>query len=331
MIALYNPFQKFLFDNNTCFLSGTPLLSAEEKIHVFPVWLMQAYQLEDKPFKLLDESITTYKKLQLPCSTAVANRIALLEEEVEAAFNQGVEGVKQLDKLILFQWIGKLIYGIIFNEIQVGLRQQQMSGEPMNFSQVLGKKFTNLHLMLQSIIRPMLFEVSAPYSINVFELATDQNGFSYRDEINTLVFSLRINNIGIVACLQDNGANDKYHEEQLTQVSNEQLHPIQFEEICGLYFYSAYLFNRLPEYTVLTTEDCIYIEPMPLRGMDSRPIFDNFQVKTYGQVLENFWKPWGYTLFEIIKDPEHPMSFLWDAQGNFRQAASIPLADKYLD
>lgn len=328
---LYNPFQKFLFDNKTCFLSGAALQSPEEKIHVFPVWLMQAYKLEDKPFKLLDESISYYKQLQLPCSVAVAERLDKLEEKVATAFSSGVDAVKELDKLVLFQWISKLMYGIIFNEIQVGLRQQQLSGEAMNFSQVLAKKFTYLHLMLQSLIRPMEFEVSAPYSIQIFEIDTERDGFSYRDEINTLVFSLRMKNTGILACLQDNGANDKYNGEQLKSLSGQKLHPIQFEEICGLYFYSAYLFNRLPEYTVLTTEDCIYVEPMPLAGMDSRPIFDNFQLKTYGQVLENFWKPWGYTLFEIIKDPEHPMSFLRDEKGNFLPSSSIHLPDKELD
>jgi hypothetical protein len=31
--------------------------------------------------------------------------------------------------------------------------------------------------------------------------------------------------------------------------------------------------------------------------------------QNYGQVLENFWKPWGHTLFEIIKNPTAPMSY----------------------
>lgn len=324
-IPIYRPFEKFLFDNKRCFLSGETIVSEEEEVQVFPTWLIQTYQLEDKPFKLLDESITTYKKLKVPCSITAANQLARLEQEVESAFNGGFEAVIALDKLKLFQWIGKLIYGLVFKEIQAGLRQQQVSGEAINFSQALAKKFANLHLMLQSLIRPMEFEVSLPFSINIFEIASDQDTFSYRDEINTLVFSLRMKNFGIIACLQDNGANNKYNEEKLKKTGNKKLHPIQFEEVCALYFYSAYLFNRLPEYTVLPTDNMIYIEPMPLGGADTRPIFDNFQAKTYGQVLENFWKPWGYTLFEIIKDPENPMTFLTDENGHFRDSNTINL------
>jgi hypothetical protein len=88
-------------------------------------------------------------------------------------------------------------------------------------------------------------------------------------------------------------------------------------------FYSAYLFNRLPEYTVMPVGDEIFIEAMPLRGMTGKPLFDFWQNKTYGQVLESFWKNWGFLLLEIIKDPENPMSFLLDEAGNFKPAARI--------
>jgi hypothetical protein len=41
----------------------------------------------------------------------------------------------------------------------------------------------------------------------------------------------------------------------------------------------------------------------------TKPLFDVWQHKVYAQVLENFWKPWGYVVFEIIKNPDEPMSF----------------------
>src|SRR5690606_1887778 len=122
--------------------------------------------------------------------------------------------------------------------------------------------------------------------------------FNYWDEINTLVYSLRMNDVGLIVCLQDNGANGIYHEKAVAQAQGMRLHPIQFEEICARFFYSAYLFNRLPEYTVLPTDEGIFVEAMPMANMRMKPVFDAWQVKTYGQVLENFWKPWGYTLFE---------------------------------
>ncbi len=318
--TLYQPFKTLQFDAKHCFLSGQALVSSEEEKGVFAPWFLQAFGIADRPFKLLDESIATYQALKVPCSTAVYEEaIAPLEAEIQEAFSKGYEGLKEVSEIKLFQWIAKLLYGIIYHEIKQGIRQQRALGEAFTLSQAMAHKFENLHLMLQSLIQPINFEEPKPWSIKVVKLAHEDNFFSYRDELNTLSFSLRAHDFGIIACLQDNGTNVQYHHEILEICDDQTLSPAQFEELCARFFYSAYLFNRLPEYAVLPTPDTIFIEAMPLQGISSKPIFDVWDVKTYGQVLENFWKPWGFTLLEIIKDPEKPMSFLMDEAGAFQK------------
>ncbi|HEY1024757.1 MAG TPA: hypothetical protein VGE26_06295, partial [Sphingobacteriaceae bacterium] len=253
------------------------------------------------------------------------NALEPLELDIRNAFENGYPAVAGLSKIRLFQWIGKLVYGILYNEIQLGIRQQRTAGEEFTFSQALRHKFRNLHFMLQSLIVPVEFEDRLPWTIEVFPVSNSEHTFNYRDEMNTLVFSLRMNDFGIIACLQDNGANGVYHKDILARVKHQTLHPIQFEELCAKFYYSAYLFNRLPEYTYLATGEAVYIEAMPLRGISNKPLFDFWQNKTYGQVLENFWKPWGFVLFEIIKDPEKPMSFLIDEDEIFIDPAKIEL------
>ncbi len=325
-ILPYNPFKKLSFSKDICFLSGDKLNPAEEEISVFPLWLMQHYGLENKPFKLLDESTATYKDFKLPCSSALSKQaIDPLEEEIKTAFLAGYHQVKNLPELHLFQWIAKLVYGILFNEIRIGIRQQQTLGEEFILSQALVHKFGNLHIMLQSLITSVVFEGNPPWSIKVVEVKNSADTFNYRDEINTLTFSLGMHDFGIIACLQDNGANAIYHKDLLEKIQDQVLHPVQYKELCGRFFYSNYLFNRLPEYTILPTDESICIEPMPLRGISNKPLFDVWQAKTYSQVLENFWKPWGFTLFEIIKDPENPVSFLLDENQQFKPAESIDL------
>lgn len=321
---LYNPFLDFKFDNKTCFLTGETLQSEDEQIQVFPMWMMRAFDLEEKPFKMLDESFSTYKKLQLPCSTRAAAAVAAVDGLVEHAVEKGYEAVRELEQEVLFQWIGKILYGVVFNEIQAGIRHAVMTGEELNFSQALVQKFRNLHAMLQSMVIRMEFEHKNPFTIEVFHVDNAEDTFLYRDEINTLIFSLRMKDFGLIATLQDNGTNAIYHEEALALTKGEKLHPVQFEEIGAKYFYTAYLFNRLPEYTYMEVGDKVFVEPMPLNDWTMKPIFDNWQAKTYGQVLENFWKPWGYTLFEIIKDPENPMSFIKDEEGNFKTVEGLP-------
>jgi hypothetical protein len=323
---IYLPFDAFNFSNRNCFLTGQRLSTDEEKIQVFPQWLMSRYKLQDQPFKLLDESMATYKDLKVPC-TAHVNETFLepLEAEIAAAFDIGYEAIKKLDELKLFQWAGKLLYGIIFNEVQSGIKLQHSKGEEFNISQSIIHKFSNLHLMLQSLNLPIIFDGFKPYSIFLFKVDNNPAEFGYRDEINTLTFSLRIKDFGLIICLQDNGANKIYHKETVHKIKDETLHPIQFEEFCGRVFYSAYLFNRLPEYHTFPVGDDIYIEAEQLRGMSSKPLFDDWINKIYGQVLESFWKNWGFLLLEIIKNPEKPMSFLFNPDGGFINGTTIEL------
>jgi len=311
--TLFRPFERFNFSDKVCFLTG---LEASRQIQVFPEWMVSQFNLDDKALKMLDEHILTYPDIKIPVSENAFIELVKLEREVNSAFNRGYQAVKELDDLRLFQWIAKQVYGMIHHEVRAGMRQQRAAGEALNFSQGLTQKFGNLHLMLQSLVCPMEFEGVLPWKILVFPVDNPSAAFIYRDEINTLVFSLTMADFGIIACLQDNGENANYHQDVLNKVGDNTLQPIQFEELCARFFYSAYIFNRLPEYSLLSTGEMNYIDAMPLR-ISSRPVFDAWQAKTYGQVLETFWKPWGYVLFEIIKDPDHPMSFLLDAEGEF--------------
>ncbi len=306
--SVYQPFKNFDFKNDKCFLSGQTDVAP---VRVLPNWLIEMANLTgEEQIKLLDESIRSYNSLTVPANTEVAQQHILpLEDKVSSAFSQGYLGVSALPEQDLFNWIGKLMYSFLYIEMQGAIRLQQLSGDGMNMSQGLMHKFGNLHTMLQGIYREVVLENFTPWSIVVVKLENSETPFSFRDEINTLTFSLKFKDFGIVACLQDNGTNQSYHQELLKAVVGLSLSEQQFEELAARFFYSAYLFNRLPEYTIMPVDGVIYIDAMPLRGTQNKALFDVWTNKTYGQVLENFWKPWGHTLFEIIKDPTAPMSY----------------------
>ncbi|MCJ0742058.1 hypothetical protein [Pedobacter montanisoli] len=308
--GLYNPFKLFDFKGNKCFLTG---LSTSEPImiNLLPQWLLDMAQLTgNEQIKLLDESVKSYNSLKVPCNEEVyLKNILPLENRIEKAFEEGYKEVSALQELDLFHWIGKLMYGFLYLEMQAAIRLKQLSGDGMNMSQGLMHKFANLHAMLQGMHTEVEFEEFKPWSIVVVPLEDQHTAFSFRDEINTLIFSLKFKDFGIVACLQDNGTNKRYHQEILSSIQDKHLSGQQFEEIAARFFYSAYLFNRLPEYNYLPVNGVVYIDQMPLRGMQNKPVFDEWEHKTYAQVLENFWKPWELTLFEIIKNPMQPVSF----------------------
>lgn len=306
--ALYQPFKNFDFKNEYCFLSGSTPVAP---IPVIPSWLMAMAGLSgNEQIRLLDESIRTYKSLTVPANPDVfGHHLDLLEKQVAHAFEGGYEAVNALEEQVLFHWMGKLLYSFLYIEMQGAIRLKQLSSDGLNMSQGLMHKFSNLHTMIQGIYLEVVFENFVPWSIIVVPLAERETPFAFRDEINTLTFSLKFKDFGIIACLQDNGTNRHYHHQLLEQIKGKRLSEQQFEELAARFFYSAYLFNRLPEYTIMPVHGTIYIDAMPLKGTLNKALFDEWTHKTYAQVLENFWKPWGHTLFEIIKDPQSPFSY----------------------
>src|SRR3546814_1940193 len=74
---------------------------------------------------------------------------------------------------------------------------------------------------------------------------------------------------GFIACFQDNGENRRYHQELLAKIEGEKLHSIQFRELCARFYYSGYLFSRVPQYLVYPPDEAkasITVETMPLQS-----------------------------------------------------------------
>ncbi|MDQ0636911.1 hypothetical protein QF042_000476 [Pedobacter sp. W3I1] len=308
--GLYNPFQNFDFLYKICFLSGKTFNSPVIQVPLIPKWLLEQAGLSgEEQIQFLDESIRSYNTLVIPVNSEVNEQfLTPLEHKIEAAFSTGYDAVSVLPELDLFNWIGKFLYGFVYIEMHSALRKE-MTADGLNMSQSLMMKFANLNFMMQNLYTSLEFEDFSPWSITVVKLENGETPFSFRDEINTLTFSLKMKDFGIIACLQDNGTNKRYHQDIINEIKGKALTAEQFEELSARFYYSAYLFNRLPEYTFMPVEGTIYIEAMPLRGNMTKPLFDVWQHKVYAQVLENFWKPWGYVVFEIIKNPDEPMSF----------------------
>ena len=305
--TLYNPFINFEFRPNTCFLTGEKLATDATPLNIFPDWIMNEFELKDQPFKLLDETYTTYGKLTLPCSENAYKRILLLQTEVKLAFQNGPDALANLTEWKLFFWSGLIAYGLIYKEIKHGLINQQR-GEIFDLSPALIEKFKNLLFFLQGIVFEMDKSEAKPFSLFTFNVESDEPlaPFEHRNEINTMTLMLRIKNTAILICLQDNGANEIYHQALVEKINKQAISAKQFQEINAKVFYSNYLFNQIMQYDFVIHQNKIYISS--LNGFFAKPPFDEWINKTYAQVLEAFWKPWNVSLMDILKDPTCPVS-----------------------
>ena len=54
----------------------------------------------------------------------------------------------------------------------------------------------------------------------------------------------------------------------------------------------------------------MYVEAVPLPVHNEKPLFRYWDDKMYGEVLANYWKPWGLGKNEIITFANSPISYL---------------------
>ncbi len=244
-IQLFSPFESLHFNPEECFLTGKIISFTEEQIPVFPEWLINRYSIKDKTFTMLEQNIVKYQDLKLPFYTDVfENALNPLEEEIKEAFSDGFEEVKKVPEVRMFQWMAKLVCGILYHDIVYAIKRQNVKGQKFTISPLLTTKLKIFHFMLQSLVMPKEFKGFKPWTIRVVKIKYSKDVFNYKDETNNLNFSLEMNDFGIVACLKDNGENGIYHNELTGKIADKTLYPIQFEELCGRFIHSNHGWQR---------------------------------------------------------------------------------------
>lgn len=304
----FNPFQDLIFDEHFCFLSG---VLTTEKMTVFPNWLMDHFKFGDEKIEMMDKTKSyIYSDLKLPCSPEVKEAFDALDTKIKAAYKNGFEGMASLDQELLFQWTGRMVYGLLYYEMLYERDRLLKMGEEFGLSEHLKERFGRFHLMLQSIIEPISFVGKKPWSIVVFHLKYSADIFSYRDDAINLMFSFGVNGFGFIACLQDNGIIGEKQKELLDKMEGQVLHPIQFEELYARFHYSDYILQYKPEYKIENNDNGITIESLPIEKKGSKPIFGFWDQDIFAQLLANYWSVYGIEREDILKFQKPPLSFL---------------------
>ena len=303
--ALFNPFQDLIFDEHFCFLSG---VLTNETMTVFPQWLMDLFKFGDERVEMMDKAKSyNYQDLKLPCSPEVKKAFDALDVKIQAAYKNGFEGMASLDQEMLFQWTGRMVYGLLYYEMIYERDRLRKEGDEFDLSIALKRRFSHFHLMLQSIIEPISFIGKKPWSIVVFPLKYSADIFSYRDDAINLMFSFGVNGFGFVACLQDNGVIAEHQYELLEKMKGYVLHPVQFEELYARFHYSDYIMKYEPQYNIENLDHGITIE---IDTNGPAPEFGFWDRDVYAQLVSNYWQVYGIEREDILMPQKPPLSFL---------------------
>ncbi|SDY19040.1 hypothetical protein [Hymenobacter psychrophilus] len=330
-LTLYDPFDGMRFGLEACFLCGTPTTPPQDTVPVFADWLMDRYQLRERPIKLLDMRIVTYPELRIACCARCRTRhVEPLEAHLEAISRQGVRGFRELDEQTLFLWLGKMFYGILVTEL---INQQDPLAVPQyplaENAQML-RRFQAFFQPLQALRVPMEYDDFVPGSVFILETdsAQDDMEFEYDDDLSTLTFSIKLDETVLVACLVDNGIIGRAMG-RVYQQARRPLHPVQAAEFKARIYYAAYLLNVVPDYfarPVKPHDQEVVLDSLIDDVTGS--IFNPWDNSAYAQSLLEMWKRWQIPLSDILADPALPLSYLHDANGQPRHLERYPATDE---
>jgi len=324
----FNPFDPLCFQPDVCFLTGRKLVEGQTKyaVPVFPEWLVARYDLGEKRMEMLGGNRMMYRDMLLPASEETVQAIGRLDKLTQEAFEAGYDAVKALPGLTLFQWMARVMYGVLYQDLVHAALQQEAQGKAFRLAPLMQQKFKNLLFMLQSLVRPVQFEAFTPWSLAVCRVRVSRDILNYKDETRKLNFCLGMNGFGMVACLQDNGEVAGFHQDLLEKISDQVLHPAQFEELYARFLYANHLLRETPDYLLQEAGETLVFQ-LPENPQPAQPLFGPWDDKTFAQVLANKWEPWGIPINQIYQFPNSPVSFLI----NERTQQFIPAAAVRLD
>jgi len=319
----YNPFDAMSFTYDRCFLCGHELGKKKTTEHVFPKWLQQTFNLTNQEIHLLNRTTIPYRKLTIPCCQS-CNTIYLstVEDKIKRYYQKGFSEFIKLDKLLIFQWIAKIFYGLLFKELSLCIERSEPAQGFITDPELLNELRT-LHTFMQSIRMSFEFSGFHPWSIFVVETRRygDTRDFDYHDEIFTLTFSIRMGEIGIIACLEDNGAQEERFSDYFEKFRGIKLHPTQFDELVAKVTYTRHLMNRVPKYIMMLPQkegDTGMVMSTPLQGFSTSPIFDEWTQRDYAAYLAFQWSKYGMRFEDIFKEPDMVLSNLINEDGTVR-------------
>jgi len=319
----YNPFDAMSFTYDKCFLCGHKLENEQTNEHVFPKWIQQIYHLQNQKLFLLNRTEIPYRKLTIPCCPSCnTHYLSRVENTFKQYFKKGFSEFRKLDKLIIFQWIAKIFYGLLFKELSLRIDRSDPTKGFIADPEIL-QELRTLHTFLQSIRMPFDFVGFHPWSIFLVETHSygDKRDFDYHDEIFTLTFSIRMGEIGIIACLEDNGAQEERFTDYFEKFKGIKLHPTQFDELVAKVTYTRQLMNRVPKYVMMLPQkegDKVTVISAPLQGFSNSPIFNEWKQRDYAACLSFQWSKYGMQFEDIFREPNLVLSNLINEDGTVK-------------
>lgn len=316
LTGIFKQIEEHTFTADKCFLCGSTLTNeTKTEEHVIPKWLQHRFNLWDQKITLLNGTFIPYRLLTIPCCFECNNyHLNPFEDKIKRAFEVGYEEFEKLEKRLLFLWLGKIYFGIMYRELFLSFDRTKPEKGTITNPKYL-ESFYSHFLFLQGIRKRHSFNGFFPASIFLFKTQKPnsiEKQWDLIDSQHTPFISIRMGEVGIIAVLQDCEATYQL-KDSLEHHRDIDLHPLQFREMTAKILYKRVLMNRIPKFLNVQNGENSQTFLMSLQGLSDKPIFDDWDNDEYSLLLSHIT---GLPL--KICQPEKGKVYTWlmDINGN---------------
>ncbi len=198
-----------------CFVCADEM-AEPTKEHVVPDWILRKFSLHNQFITLPNGTLLKYANYVIPCCWSCNQLLSReLETPISKAFNEGFEGVKNFlangygQKL--FSWLALIFIKMHYkdNSLPANRDRRLMSG---TISKEMGYDWGDMHhtyCLARTEFSKATVRPEALGSLGIFSILRDSKerepfdigGFTFAN-----TFSLRIDDVGVIACSGDGGA-----------------------------------------------------------------------------------------------------------------------------
>lgn len=300
-----------------CFLCGKSILRGHyTQEHVVPRWAQRRYDLWDQHIVLLNGTSIAYRNLTVPCCDDCNKyRLKPIEDSLSQTVDLGKRSVEQLGQMVIFIWLGKMLYGLLYKELTLLLNRADPAAGTI-ISPKLIQRYKTHRFFLQQVREVVDCVNFCPGSIHVFsmqKLPQPALEWDFCDNIDTMFVGCRVGRTAFVASLGDGGAEQSM-EAHFANIANLHLHPVQFREICAMVSYRSTLQTRTPKYITIQGEPH-KVHQQPLGGFSLKPYFEEWEMNVYAKYLAFYL---GVSVEQVLLPSGEVKTWLYDQYSNPR-------------
>jgi hypothetical protein len=275
---------------SNCFICGAgPEDVVFNDEHVIPDWLLRRFQLQSRTLTIPNETSTKYQHLKVPCCEGCNSKLGeTFESPLREMFQLGYAGftetVRQKGTSFLFEWLALIFLKMHLKDKQTRMFRDLRMGDSKIADMYDWEELHHVHCLCRRFYTGLQADETVAGSLLVLPAKTAPHieNFDFIDLHLSQTMLLRVDDIAVIATLNDHGAGGTVLKERLRQIGGP-LSPLQIRElVASLAYVNLNLYPRpqfKTEFDQLTGQGCITGE---------KPYYFNlpaFDTEMYGNLL----------------------------------------------